>query len=131
MNYPLIWDNLAAYSMQIGLLVGLAAFVPTVLRLRLPGGRLAYWHMLLGACLLLPAVRPWKQAVITLTSYVPPSAPSPVVSHVAPVTAVDWTEIAMLVLMGGMVIRTIWLASGMWRLSRLRKHSTPLTPKSS
>ena len=84
MNYPLIWDNLVAYSMQIGLLVGLAAFVPSVLRLRLPAGRLAYWHMLLGACLLLPAVRPWKQAVITLRSYVPPSAPAPVVSPAAP-----------------------------------------------
>ena len=84
MNYPLIWDNLVAYSMQIGLLVGLAAFVPPVLRLRLPAGRLAYWHMLLAACLLLPAVRPWKQAVVTLTGYVPPSAPAPVPSHVPP-----------------------------------------------
>ena len=36
MNLQLIWDNLVAYSMQIGLLVGLAAFVPTALRLRLP-----------------------------------------------------------------------------------------------
>ncbi|MEO8372527.1 MAG: M56 family metallopeptidase, partial [Candidatus Solibacter sp.] len=126
MNYPLIWDNLVAYSMQIGLLVGLAAFVPSVLRLRLPAGRLAYWHMLLGACLLLPALRPWKQAVVTLTSYLPPSAPAPVVPHSVPVTAIDWTQISLFVLLGGMAIRMIWLASGLCRLSRLRKHSSPL-----
>ncbi len=131
MNYPLIWDNLVAYSMQIGLLVGLAAFVPGVLRLRLPAGRLAYWHMLLGACLLLPALRPWKQAVVTLSSYVPPSAPAAVVLHAAPVTAIDWVEIALFVMLGGIAIRMIWLASGLWRLSRLRKHSAPLTPESS
>jgi len=129
MNYPLIWDNVVAYSLQIGLLVGLAAFVPSLLRLRLPAGRLAYWHILLGACLLLPAVRPWKQAVITMSSYVPPSAPTTVVTRAAPVTAIDWTEILLFVLLGGMAIRTVWLASGLWRLSRLRRHSTPLTPR--
>ena len=77
MNLQLIWDNLVAYSMQIGLLVGLAAFVPTVLRLRLPARRLAYWHILLAACLLLPVVRPWKQAVITLSVFVP----APITAH--------------------------------------------------
>jgi hypothetical protein len=128
MNYPLIWDNLVSYSMQIGLLVGLAAFVPSALRLRLPGGRLAYWHMLLGACLILPALRPWKQAVITLTSYVPPSAPARLLPHTPPATVIDWTEVVFFLLLGGMAIRMGWLASGLWRLSRLRRHSTPLAP---
>ena len=58
MSTHLIWDNLVAYSLQIGLLVGLAAFVPTLLRLKMPHAKLAYWHILLAACLLLPAVRP-------------------------------------------------------------------------
>ena len=34
MSTHLIWDNLVAYSLQIGLLVGLAAFVPPLLRLK-------------------------------------------------------------------------------------------------
>jgi len=66
-----------------------------------------------------------------LTSYVPPSAPTPVVLHAPPVTAIDWTEISLFVLLGGMAIRMIWLATGLWRLSRLRKHSTPLPVASS
>ncbi len=78
MNLQLIWDNLVAYSLQIGLLVGLAAFVPAALRLRLPAVRLAYWQILLAACLLLPAVRPWKQVVLTLTTYVPTQIAAPV-----------------------------------------------------
>ena len=131
MNYPLIWDNLVAYSMQIGLLVGLAAFVPAALRLRLPGGRLAYWHMLLGACLILPALRPWKQAVITLSGYVPPSAPAKLLPRTPPASVLDWTEVVFFLLLGGMAIRMIWLAAGMWRLGKLRRHSTPLAPERS
>ena len=45
MSVNLMWANLVAYSLQIGLLVGLAAFVPAALRLRLPGARLVYWHV--------------------------------------------------------------------------------------
>ena len=103
--------------MQIGLLVGLAAFVPAALRLRLPASRLAYWHMLLAACLLLPAVRPWKQAVITLTTSRAhahrraPCPPTPAAGATLPAT-----EIALVLLAAGMLVRLGWLATGFWRL---------------
>ena len=123
MNLQLVWDNLVAYSMQIGLLVGLAAFLPTALRLRLPASRLAYWHFLLAACLLLPAVRPWKQAVLTLTTYVPPAITAPVPPLPAPQPTLPPAEIALIVVGAGLVIRLGWLATGFWRLARLRRHS--------
>src|ERR1022692_4991029 len=63
MSSARIWNNLLTYSLQIGLLVGLAAFVPAMLGLRLPGARLIYLQVLLAACLLLPVVQPWKHAV--------------------------------------------------------------------
>jgi hypothetical protein len=66
MNANLLLNDVALYSLQIGLLVGLAGFVPAVLRLRAPGVKLAYWHFLLAACLLLPVVRPWKQGVVDI-----------------------------------------------------------------
>ena len=91
MNESLIWDNLVTYSLQIGLLVGLAAFVPALLRLRLPGAKLAYWHMLLAACLVLPLVRPWQQEVGSgrcpghqRVSAVQPSAPRRALDPVEP-----------------------------------------------
>src|SRR5947209_19569623 len=68
MSANLIWENVVAYSLQIGLLVGLAAFVPTLLRLKMPQVKLAYWQILLAACLILPAVRPWKRAMLTLST---------------------------------------------------------------
>ena len=131
MNLQLIWDNLVVYSMQIGLLVGLAAFVPSALRLRLPASRLAYWHILLAACLLLPAVRPWKQAVITLSVFVPTSITAHVPSPPAPAPSLSPTEIALILLVAGMLIRLAWLATGFWRLARLRLQSRPLRPVSS
>jgi len=65
MSPDLLWKNLVAYCLQIGLLVGLAAFVPAALRLRMPRAKLAYWQILLLACLVLPLVQPWRQAVIS------------------------------------------------------------------
>jgi TonB family protein len=129
-SLQLVWDNLVAYSMQIGLLVGLAAFVPAVLRLRLPASRLAYWHILLAACLLLPAVRPWKQAVLALTAYVPQAIAAPVPPQPPPAPSVPLAEIALILLGAGMLVRMAWLATGLWRLARLRRHSRPLRPVS-
>jgi TonB family protein len=131
MNLQLVWDNLVAYSLQIGLLVGLAAFIPAALGLRLPASRLAYWHVLLAACLLLPAVRPWKQAALTLSAYVPVAITAHVPPRPEPAFTLSPTEIALLLLAVGMIVRLAWLATGFWRLARLRRHSRPLRPVSS
>ena len=131
MNLQLVWDNLVAYNMQIGLLVGLAAFVPAALRLRLPASRLAYWHILLAACLVLPAVRPWKQAAFTLTAYVTAAITAPVAPRPEPVSSLPPAEIALILLGVGMIVRLGWLATGFWRLACLRRHSRPLHPVSS
>src|ERR1019366_9118176 len=79
MNANLLLNNLALYCLQIGLLVGLAGFVPALLRLRLPGAKLAYWHFLLAACLLLPVVPPGEQDVVN----VGPGPPVPAARGVA------------------------------------------------
>jgi TonB family protein len=131
MNLQLVWDNLVAYSMQIGLLVGLAAFIPTALRLRLPASRLAYWHILLAACLLLPAVRPWKQAALTLSAHVPTVITAPVAPRPEPASTLPPAEIALILLGVGMAARLAWLVTGFWRLARLRRQSRPLRPVSS
>ena len=130
MSANLIWANLVAYSLQIGLLVALAAFVPAALRLRLPGARLVYWHVLLAACLLLPMVRPWKQEaagmvqVSTSVAVVVPQQP-------APRRSLPPSEIALLLLAAGALARLGWLAVGFWRLRQYRRHSHPLEPASS
>jgi TonB family protein len=129
MTSKLILDNLVAYSLQIGMLVGLAAFVPTLLRLHLPGAKLAYWHILLAACLLVPLAAPKTQDVAlgnveirTTVATVRPAAPSRGFTMPAP------SSIAILVLAGGMLARLGWIAVGFHRLRRYRRHSRPLVP---
>jgi TonB family protein len=128
MNANLLLNDVALYSLQIGLLVGLAGFVPAVLRLRAPGVKLAYWHFLLAACLLLPVVRPWKQGVVdigggaalpavAMTTAPAPPAPAP--------TRFTQAEMLLALLAAGAVVRLGWLGVGLWRLRRYRLHSAP------
>ena len=128
MSWHLLFDNFVAYSLQIGMLVGVAAVIPAALRLRQPGAKLIYWQILLAVCVLLP-LQPWKQAasggtgqvtaVVTSVRAVP-STPS---FHFAP-----RSEVVLLVVLAGVAIRLVWLAAGFWKLRRYRRHSVPLEP---
>lgn len=125
MNYSTQWDNLVAYSLQVGLLVGLTAFIPALLRLKHPKAKLYFWYLLLVACLALPALRPWKQEVLTVSLQ-----PMPLNMPMMPVTPVKHatprSELALLVLAAGAAVRLVWLALGFWKLRRYRRHSRPL-----
>ena len=128
MSTGLIFDNLVAYSLQIGWLVGVAAVIPTVLRLRAPGAKLLYWQILLAVCLLLP-LQPWKQAVsvgsVEVTTVI-------TAVHTAPrqpaAPAMPRSEMVLLLMLGGSAIRLAWLAVGFWKLRRYRRHSQALDP---
>jgi TonB family protein len=125
MSESLIWRNLANYCLQVGLLIGLAAFVPTLLRLKMPKAKLAYWHILLAACLLLPLVRPWQREAaagdVQVTSVVLAVQPAAPASRQIP-----WTTIGLGVLAAGILGRLIWLATGFRRLRLYRLRSRAL-----
>jgi TonB family protein len=123
MSIALVWTNLMLYSLQIGLLVGLAAMVPAMLRLRLPAAKLLYWQILLGACLLVPLVRPWKQEVVV--SNVEVSTRMVAVGSQRPASGgtISWNEIGLLVLAAGALARLGWLGTGFVRLRHYRRHS--------
>src|ERR1017187_949366 len=128
MSTRLIFDNLVAYSLQIGMLVAVAAAIPTLLRLRQPGAKLVYWQILLAACVLLP-LQPWKQVVSTGTVEVTTviTAVQPV-HRSLPVPTMPRSEMALLVVLAGVAVRLGWLATGFWKLRRYRRHSRPLEP---
>jgi protein TonB len=128
MSAGLILNNLVSYSLQIGMLVGLAAFVPALLRLRQPGARLVYWYILLAACLLLPLAQPFKPAIVAGTVQI-----STVITAVRPAAhasrlSIPRSEIALMVLAAGSLVRLFWLAVGFWKLRRYRRRSQPLLP---
>ena len=128
MNMRLIFDNLMAYSLQIGMLVAVAATIPTLLRLRQPGAKLVYWQILLAACLLLP-LQPWKQVVSTGSAQVTAVIASVQPVHRStPMPLMPRSEMVLLVVLAGVAIRLGWLAVGFWKLGRYRRHSRPLEP---
>src|SRR5215471_5714935 len=127
MNWHLLWDNVVTYSMQVGLLIGLTAFIPALLRIA-ARTRLLFWHALLVLCLLLPLLAPRKHEVVVTSApitgvplmavHLPPPQPRPI----------PRTQIALVLLAAGFAARLIWLAIGAWRLRGYRLSSRPLEP---
>lgn len=125
MSTTLVWSNILAYSLQLGLLVAMAAFVPALVRMWAAGARLIYWQLLLAACLLLPWVRPWHREVIAAnvsvtTVVMSVAAPQPAHLHISP------GELLLYLLAAGVAARLAWLGVGLWRLRRYRRRAVPL-----
>src|ERR1700732_2234275 len=53
--------NLGFYSLQILLIAAAGGLLLQLLRIRIPKARLICWQALLVACLLLPAIEPWRR----------------------------------------------------------------------
>jgi TonB family protein len=126
------WNNSLTYSLQVALLVGVAGWIPAAVRLRSPKARLAFFQALLVACLLLPAMRPWKTEIFAVERptlvKVAPSAPARLAPLPAPV--LDPHHLVFALLAAGALVRLGMLALGMLRLRRYRLRSTPVDPGS-
>lgn len=115
-------SNILAWSLQAAVLVGVAGFTASVLRLRVPSVRLFYWQVALLACLALPLLRPWKHEVFAdnvTVSMVGVARPvtSPAGFHIPLDRAALW------LLLAGILVRALWLAAGFWRLRLYRLRS--------
>ena len=120
----MILENVLAWSLQIALLVAVGAITSAALRLRAPGARLLFWQMVLAAALASPLVRPWKQGAATgdvSLSMVLITQHAAGASRHLP----SFGDAALWLLAAGVVVRSLWLAAGFWRLSRYRRHSRP------
>ena len=121
MSHVLVWSNILAWSLQAGLVVGIGALAPEMLKLRMPRARLLYWQVLLVACLSLPWIRAWRQEVVTGAIQV-----SSVITAAAAVSApvrrvIPFPQIALWVLEAGIALRLLWLVVGVLRLSAYRR----------
>jgi TonB family protein len=120
----MIFDNVLAWSLQIAVVVAVAALAAALLRLRAPGARLFYWRMVLAASLALPLVRPWKPQPIAADVSVSTIALTQGTERSprhwpSPRQAVLW------LLAAGIAGRALWLGVGFWRLGRYRRRSRP------
>jgi TonB family protein len=122
-----VWNNLLTYTLQIGLLVGLAAWLPAALRLRSPKARLTFFQLLLASCLLLPFIRPWRSETLALEA--PTAFTHAEVVSSQPMTvrkSADPRALIFGILALGFAARLSMLGVGMLRLRRYRRRSTPL-----
>ena len=114
------------------MIVGAGALLLRVFRVDAPRAVLAYWRILLLACLTLPFIQTWtivevpvSSATVETVGHV--SAPSEaLVTPDPPPAARKPGERLLFVLAVGIAARLIWLAIGAYGLSRLRRHSVPL-----
>jgi len=131
MKAELIWSDVLAYSLQVGLLVGIGAAIPALFRIRAPRARLLFWQILLAACIALPWVRGWKQEVVAgavqqirVLADVAPVTGAPVAPRTIPFTAIALWAIA-----AGIAIRLANLAIGLARLRAYRRRGQLLAPE--
>ena len=133
-----IWLNdLASYALQAALLVGAGALLARLFRLRACTAVLAYWQVLLAACLLLPICQPWKTPAYTATFSSPrenagiENVSSPAAGSAHPSRRPEhWPvqETVLLIMAAGVVMRGSWLLAGFWNLRALRRQSSALPP---
>ena len=120
-----LWfGNLLDYFIQVSLLATIGGVLPLLLRVRAPGVRLLYWQSLLGVCLLLPFLQPWRAAV-PMTSPGFAIEISSAAGHTE-LAGYSWATIVVVGLAAGVIVRWLWLALGMARLRSLRSRSQPI-----
>jgi TonB family protein len=127
MNSSVWLANLEAWWLQAGVITALAAVLLRMMPVRAPGAVLLYLQALLGVCLLLPVLEPWRAAAAVSRIYVGASSTLRV-SGLATVPVS--TQTLVWVLLGaGMAFRLIWLGLGYWRLCRYRRDAWPAGPE--
>ncbi|MEE8583309.1 MAG: M56 family metallopeptidase [Acidobacteriota bacterium] len=133
MSSSLLLSNLLAYALQVAILAGAAALLPRLLRIRLPGFLLAYWQLILLACLALPLMQTWhplegpppaQSEGLTASALLNPSQ----IEGMMPLAAagLSWQSWAVVLLALGAGLRLGWLALGLYRLRLLRANAERL-----
>jgi TonB family protein len=118
--------NLFSYSLQIAVLVGIAAGIPRLLRVSAPGLQHLFWRAVLLACVLLPLLQPWHPPAPVHRSAaqavaVGGAAGNPSVVYVFASNGVrsrGWAFFVLAVLAAGAICRLAWVIAGVLRLRR-------------
>jgi TonB family protein len=121
-------ENLAAYSIQVALVVAVGGLAAEALRLKQPRVMLAYWQALLAAALLLPLLEPGREvgwipagSSVAILGVKAAAAPSPPPGF--PLR--DWL---LPVLAAGAALGLLRLALRFWRLRSYRRAALPMAP---
>jgi protein TonB len=135
----LLRDNLVAAAVQAGLLVLAAAPLPRLLGVFSPRARLAYWRIVMIACVALPLLQP-RVALDRPAPAAALASPAVVAEAAAAAGGDDGigaeagaAELPRItvggVIVAGAALRLAWLGLGLFVLSRLRRGAVRLWPR--
>jgi TonB family protein len=124
-----LW-NVAAYAVQLAVLVTAAFAATRLLGLRVPNMSLRFWQAMMAIALLLPLAqaRPQPQRADDLMRVIVQSGPILTATQAGAALApegVDTATIVMLILAAGIVLRLAWLGAGLLRLRSIVAHAVP------
>jgi TonB family protein len=127
MNSLLVLTNLWSWSLEIAILVGVAALVARLVSQ--PELRLRFWQAAIVVAVLLPLAAPWRQPpVITRVADGSVSIATLSSDDVAEPRAPSFgSGQALELIAAGAILRLLWLSAGCYRLRRLRTRATPLS----
>jgi TonB family protein len=126
---PLWLSNLAAYCLQVAVVVAVGTALGAASRLRVPRVVHAYWQGLLAACLLLPLIQPWQPVAAGSVSMSGASLIDLGAGAVASrLPSIPLAKLIALVLVTGIILRCAWLGLGFAKLARLRRSARRLEP---
>lgn len=126
-----LWlSNLAAYSVQLAVLVGTAAAIMAVLRVSAPRATLLFWQVLFASSLLWPGYQLWvmdSSREVFAGGVLWSVASSSAAEMRAGVATMNTGVVTMVVavLATGAAIRLSWLGLGLIRLRSIRAASDP------
>jgi beta-lactamase regulating signal transducer with metallopeptidase domain len=115
-------DNLVSWLIQIAVIAGAGALLPSLFRIRHPKSQLLYYHTLLVLCFALPLLQPWQKPLLIVSGFASDSSPGPDSSSVSLFGAILW------IIGLGIAAKMCWLGAGLWQLRRYRRLATPLSP---
>ena len=130
----LLLRDILSFSIQLAVIVGAGAAMWGMLRVRHSTVSLNFWQLLLLACLVLPALQPWRAATpaspvatgIVASTSAAVVATNPILTTAE--SALPWNAVALACLLTGVVARGLWLAFGAWNLRRLRRSAARMDP---
>src|SRR5262245_23879304 len=104
----IVLTNLQSWMAQVFVVAAIGVALPLLLRIRHPRSKLAYCHLLLLLCLVLPIMQPWTHEIVRISRNEPVVAAvanaQPAMQKAVPATA-SWQQIVAWVIIGGFVVR--------------------------
>jgi len=122
MNYSMWFGNLAAYSLQIAVLVLAGTLAWGLLRVKQARLTLGFWQVLLAACLLLPLLEPWERmSAPSARGYVSTAIRIAMVGAESKTASLPVYRWILFILAAGIGLGFLRLVLGLWRLADYRR----------